>query len=61
MESLPQLLHVLLVVFCVTRALLDYVFVLLDGVTLKTALGGLIFRNHKLVEIVQKCRIQETI
>ncbi len=61
MKSLPQLLHVLLVVFSVTRALLDYVFVLLDGVALKTALGGLIFRYHKLVEIVQKCRIQETI
>ena len=52
LESLPQLLHVLLVVFCVARALLDYVFVLLDGVALKTALGGLIFPNHKLVEIV---------
>lgn len=52
MESLPQLLHVLLVVFSVTRALLDYVFVLLDGVALKTALGGLILRNHKLVKIV---------
>jgi hypothetical protein len=52
LEGLPQLLHVLLVVFRVTRALLDNVFVLLDGVALKTALGGSILRNHKLVEIV---------